>query len=284
MLSPFPGMDPYLEAPEHWQDVHADLAAEIRTALNRLIQPRYFARMNSSLVYEEVEVGRLRGALPDVAVTQPQPPRTEMGTALATRPSTPVASRVPIQLPIRQYRVEIRTTGVEALVSVIEILSRVNKRPGHQAYRAYRRKRQALLRSSVHLIEIDLLRVGERPPLEGEVLPAPYYVMLSRAEDRPDVQLWPVQLAEPLPVVPVPLLEPDPDVSLDLNVVVASVYDRGAYAGQIDYSQPPPPPALSTAEAALLATLLRAYRTGAETRAENPDPAWPNRSTRLPKS
>ena len=50
MRSPFPGMDPYLEAPERWQDVHADLAAEIRTALSRLVQPRYFARMNASLV------------------------------------------------------------------------------------------------------------------------------------------------------------------------------------------------------------------------------------------
>jgi len=47
-----------------------------------------------------------------------------------------------------------------------------------------------------------------------------------------------MQLADRLPVLPVPLLEPDPDVPLDLGAVVASVYERGAYASQIDYSSP----------------------------------------------
>ncbi|MFN3422965.1 MAG: DUF4058 family protein, partial [Armatimonadota bacterium] len=44
------------------------------------------------------------------------------------------------------------------------------------------------------------------------------------------------------PTIPVPLLPPDPDVALDLNSVVASVYERGAYDRIIDYRQPPPPP------------------------------------------
>src|SRR5205807_4046814 len=136
--SPFPGMDPYLEAPERWPDFHADLAAEIRTALNRLIQPRYFARMNSSVVYEEIEVGRTRGALPDVAITQPLPPRAESGSAVATIAPAPVASRVPLEIPVRLYRVEIRTVAVEELVTAIEILSPVNKRRGHPAYQKYR--------------------------------------------------------------------------------------------------------------------------------------------------
>jgi hypothetical protein len=30
MASPFPGMNPYLEAPEIWEDFHANLATEIR--------------------------------------------------------------------------------------------------------------------------------------------------------------------------------------------------------------------------------------------------------------
>lgn len=265
MPSPFQGMDPYLEAPERWQDVHADLAAEIRTALNLRIQPRYFARMNTTLVYEEVEVGRARAALPNVAVTQPQPPRSEGATAVAMRVSAPVSSRVPMRMPVRQSRVEIHSTGTETLVTVIEILSRVNKRRGHRAFQAYRRKREALLESSVHLIEIDLLRMGERPPLEETVPLAPYYVMLSRAEERPDVKVWPILLEEPLPDVPVPLLEPDPGTHLDLNAILASVYERGAYAAQIDYRKPPPSPTLSEAEATWVATLLRRYPSDTET-------------------
>jgi hypothetical protein len=72
--------------------------------------------------------------------------------------------------------------------------------------------------------------------------------------------VWPIQLADRLPVLPVPLLEPDPDVPLDLGAVVASVYERGAYASQINYQQPPPPPALSKPEADWLEALLHQTR------------------------
>ena len=77
---------------------------------------------------------------------------------------------------------------------------------------------------------------------------APYYMMISRGETRPIVDVWPVQLADKLPVLPIPLREPDRDVSLDLNKAVSVVYDRAAYELQIDYSQTPPPPLLSEKE------------------------------------
>ncbi|WP_322797967.1 DUF4058 family protein [Thermoflexus sp.] len=162
-----------------------------------------------------------------------------------------------MEVPLRLYSVEIRKADTEQLVTVIEILSPVNKRAGHEAHQEYRRKRRDLLRSSVHRMEIDLLRGGERPPLEDPVPPAPYYVVLSRADRRPTVEVWPILLWDPLPVLPVPLLEPDPDAPLDLGAVVAAVYERGAYGVQIDYRQPPPPPPLSEAEQAWLEAQLR---------------------------
>lgn len=45
-----------------------------------------------------------------------------------------------------------------------------------------------------------------------------------------------------LPVLPVPLLEPDPDVPLDLGTLVQTIYDNGPYAAAIDYHNPLPPP------------------------------------------
>lgn len=86
---------------------------------------------------------------------------------------------------------------------------------------------------------------------------APYYVTLSRAERRPTVQVWPIQLREPLPVIPVPLLKPDPDVPLDLGAALAAIYERGAYDMRIDYGQPPPPP-LSPEETGWIHELLLA--------------------------
>ncbi len=114
------------------------------------------------------------------------------------------------------------------------------------------------MRSSAHLIEIDLLRGGERPPLETPVPAAPYYVTLSHWDHRPKVAVGPIQLWDKLPVLPVPLLEPDPDVPLDLGAVVASVYERGGYPSLIDYHQsPPPPPPLSDEEMAWVDKHLR---------------------------
>lgn len=258
MPSPFPGMDPYVEHPEIWRDFHSDLAAEMRAALNRVLQPRYVARLVPRVTYEFVEIGDQRSVRPDVGVWQPQPASGEASRGRTAIVPAPVESLVAMELPLRLFTVEIRETGELRLVTSIEILSPVNKRPGHEAYDEYLRKRREMLRSAAHLIEIDLLRGGRRPPLERPVPPAPYYVTLSRIDRRPKVEVWPIQFHEKLPTVPVPLLEPDPDVSLDLGRIVSAVYERGAYGRLIDYSQPPPPPPLSGEEAAWLDQHLRA--------------------------
>ncbi len=103
---------------------------------------------------------------------------------------------------------------------MIEILSPANKY-GDGA-REYLDRRTDLLRTETHLLELDLLRQGARIPRVGEPPPAPYYVYLSRWQRRPFTQIWPVALRERLPVVPVPLLPPDPDVPLDLQAAVAA--------------------------------------------------------------
>ena len=260
MSSPFPGMDPYIETPELWSDFHNNLASEMQAHLNRLIQPHYFARLTPYVTYEVVEVGQVHGVRPDVGVWQLQTVPGEAQASTATIAPAPVESLVTLEIPLRLHRIEIRATTSQQLVTVVEILSPVNKRHSHDAYLAYQRQRRDILRSEVHLLEIDLLRGGERPPLARPVPAAPYYVVLSRANRRPTVEVWPIQLADRLPVLPVPLLEPDPDVPLDLGAAVASVYERGAYASQIDYQQSQPPPALSKPEADWLRTLLHQTR------------------------
>ena len=121
----------------------------------------------------------------------------------------------------------------------MEILSPVNKREGHDAYHAYRRKRRAILRSDVHLIEIDLLRVGERSPIITPLAPAPYFIFVYRGLQPARVAIWPLPLQEPIPVTPVPL---------DLGTAIRSLHERAAYELRIDYSQPPPYPDLFSVE------------------------------------
>jgi hypothetical protein len=151
---------------------------------------------------------------------------------------------------------EVRTVRDETVVTAIELLSPANKRTGVDAADAYERKRREIIRSPIHLIEIDLLRGGRRPSLATPWTPTPYVVMLSRADQRPHVEIWPVQLHDPLPVVPVPLREPDPDVPLDLGAALNEAYAEGRYDLRIDYREPPPPPPLSPVDEAWLTRRL----------------------------
>jgi hypothetical protein len=85
-----------------------------------------------------------------------------------------------------------------------------------------------------------------------------YVVFLSRAYRRPLVDVWPIALRDTIPVVPVPLTYPDPDVPLDLNRILHQVYRNARYERRIDYRTDPPPPALSPDDAAWLDEQLKA--------------------------
>jgi hypothetical protein len=260
MPSPFPGMDPYLEQPELWTDFHGNLAPEIQGRLNQVIQPRYLARLTPYVTYETIEVGERRSVRPDLGVVGSPRGANPARGATATIAPAPAHSAVPMEVPLTLHRVEIRRVGTQQLVTVIEILSPGNKTRSHDAFEDYRRTRRDLLRSAVHLLEIDLLRAGERPPLTKPVPAAPYYICLAHADRRPDVDVWPIQIGDPLPVLPVPLLEPDPPAPLDLGAAVAAIYDRCAYGPEIDDTQPPPPPRLSDEERRVVDALLRSTR------------------------
>jgi hypothetical protein len=165
-----------------------------------------------------------------------------------------------LEEPIKLYSVEIREAATGLLVTVIEILSPVNKRPSHEAFEDYRRKRRDLLRSSAHLMEIDLLRAGHRPPLVTPLPEAPYFVFLHRGDHRPKVEIWPLRFQNSIPLLPVSLLEPDPDVPLDLGRAIQSIYDATAYDLRLDYSQPPPKPDLAPEDVEWVTARLQSIR------------------------
>jgi hypothetical protein len=153
--------------------------------------------------------------------------------------------------PFKLRTVLVYIAETKVLVSAVEILSPVNKRGN--GLHAYRDKRRQVLQSDVHLIEIDLLREGERPGWEVDEPPidTDYVLLVNRATagDVRSSEIWPVALNEPLPILPVPLLDPDPDVPLDLRIAIEQVYHRAAYNKRIDYAKPiplpPPRPAIA---------------------------------------
>jgi hypothetical protein len=249
-------MDPYLETSDRWRNVHNNLATEIQTQLAPLLRPRYYVEQEPRFVYHAgLGIGTRHQGLPDVSVLEgPQTQPTlsgSVGNAVAIAPA-PLELLIESDLPEKLNTVVIRTVEDDTLVTAIEILSATNKRPGHPTYATYHRKRRAILESDTHLMEIDLLRAGERPPLAEPLPEAPYFIILSRAERRPVAEVWPLRLQSPIPILPVPLLPPDADIPLDLGQALATIYHRSGYDLRIDYSQPPPPPPLIPADATWL--------------------------------
>jgi hypothetical protein len=235
-------MDPYLEAPEVWPDVHTRLMNVFAEQLSPRLAPKYVAELTTQIVIDRVpdDPTEPRYFLPDVTLTKLR----EAGPAtLAEPPSTPTAVRlrVPVAVPTRLVSIHIRHRESEKVVTVIELLSPVNKRPG-EGRDEYLKKRQTLLDSSVHLVEIDLLRVWPRMPLGGQYPPADYLVMVSKAHERPECDVWPIRLHHALPSIPIPLLRPDPDVMLDMGLALRTAYERARYDLRINYALPPNPP------------------------------------------
>jgi len=255
MEPPFPAMDPYLEASSIWPDVHHRLIAAICDQILMTLNPRYTAIITPYVAFESIEITPIRMAVPDIAITERDVPSASGGgVAIAPAPLTGTAT---MEIPTRYGRLEIRTVDDQALVTAIELLSPANKRPGAEGYDAYIHKRREFFRSEAHLLEIDLLRGGRRPRLATPLPDAPYFIFLSRAERRPHVDIWPLKLSEPIPVVPVPLRFPDPDTPLDLTTALRRIYISARYERRIDYRQAPPSPALGSDDAVWLDASLR---------------------------
>jgi hypothetical protein len=269
-------MDPYLEEPAIWPDLHDALAAEIRRTLNASLPRPFYARleMRNELGIVDEPRARMR-IVPDVAVVRPSravtasdSPGAGGGVAVAEPALSPISPSQDVVLfeeTIRHPMVEVRDASYgHRLVTLIEILSPSNKHRGPDQD-AYCLKREEIWQAKVSLIEIDLLRTGDRVFLKPELQlwfaaldPIPnYLVQVNRGWERHRHQLFPFGLSDRLPVIPVPLREGITEPLLNLQKVFDNAYDGGPYAlGAVDYSRPPDPPA-SAAELAWLDEQLR---------------------------
>jgi hypothetical protein len=245
-------MDPYLEG-DDWTSFHAYFATEIARQLAPRLRPKYVALPEKRFEVVDESGVAIEAVYPDVGVAKAVTTDQEsIGQGVAVAPY--VLQTVMEEVAPHTW-VEIRDVAGRRLVTTIEILSPWNKRgQGRQDYLA---KRRNLLRSSAHLVEIDLLRRGRRLPMKDPLPPGSYYVFVSRIEQRPMIEVWPIALDHPLPTIFVPLLSGDRDVALDLQACFQNVYDLGGFDLVLDYSKPPPVP-LREDQAAWVAECLKA--------------------------
>jgi hypothetical protein len=254
MPSPFPGMNPYLEQADVWTDFHQSYIVAIRDALRAQLDPRYIVKIDEQLYVHEPPAPKRFLGRADVSAAWTKAKRSKTaGAAVLEPPAKVELGDVDVE---RLSRVEIRDRTGPQLITALEVLSPTNKYAGPDREQ-YEAKRREVLSSPAHFVEIDLLRGGRRMPMIN--LPeCDYCVLVGRAEERPEAGLWPWNLREPMPTVPVPVRAPDPDARLDLQELLHHCYDSAGYHTYIYGGVPSP--ALSKKDAAWARKIVRDAR------------------------
>jgi hypothetical protein len=243
MISPFPGMDPYLEISGDWRDFHSRLLNACADQLSDTLPDGYIARIEEEFHILEYPQESTQLRFPDVAIA-----RSTGRVAPGDRPSPGTATLEPQSIDlittmveeVKDRWIEIRRKPDWVPVAILELLSPTNK-SGH-GYEEYLQKRVSLIARSIHLIEVDLLLGGRRLPMARPLPPGDYFAFVSRAEQRPRADVYSWTIRDPLPTIPIPLVLPDPDILLDLAPIFATVYKRSRYDRSIDYQAPLPLP------------------------------------------
>ncbi len=264
MPSPFPGMDPYLEHPRFFPDLHGGLIFAIKQSLQPILPQPYYAQSGEKVWLELSQ----RYVEPDVDVMRERrrsepPPRSSSrgGVALAEpEVETHLEASQPVLITVEDVvhdehiepflEIRGRWSGQDRLVATIEVVSPSNKAPGDQGFDRYRAKQREILAAQVHLIEIDLLRGGThvtavpRDIARDKAGPYDYHVSVHRFNLPRDYFVYPIRLQQRLPVIEIPLLPEDPSVLLDLQAAFNRAYDAGPYRKRILYGEDPIEPPL----------------------------------------
>ena len=237
MPSPFPGMDPFIEQ-QKWTSFHTRFITELCDVLVAKLSPRYEVDPEERIYLESLIAEPIRYQA-DVAVHE-----GDSNSADSPQPSSQIGAIEPAiyTLPMpeeqKEHFVVVRKPRGE-VVTVIEVLSPTNKRKGSDGRREYLAKRGEQLRSSAHLVELDLLLGGARlPTLPNLKAATDYCALISRAGHRPRAEVFEWSIRHPLPSIPIPLLAADPDVLLDLQSSLTAVYSRAHYRTSLDYREP----------------------------------------------
>jgi hypothetical protein len=237
-------MDPYLEAPDLWPDVHNRLINIFAEQLAPLIAPKYRTELETQLVIDRVNDDPI-GAVSDITITGTDyndVTEDDSDVAVAVVAAPQIKIKIPQPAPVHVTSVYVRRIEGAELVTVIELLSPANKHPGKNRQK-YEQKRFSFLDSYyTNFVEIDLLRREPRMPYEGKLPKTDYMAMVSRVYQRPVCDVWTIGVREKLPVIPIPLQRQDKEVPLDLGKALHTAYERACYDLRIDYRSPPVPP------------------------------------------
>lgn len=247
MPFPFPGMNPYLEAPFLWREVHSRLIVALANDLGSRLRPKYYAAIETRTYLEDESEGVLVGVPDAIDLTGNALQTVATTVSTVTLPQTePQRVQLVESIEVKERFLEVRQVKTHAVIAAIEVLSPKNKRGDGRI--SYLKKRQTVLTSQTHLVEIDLLRAGQPMPVAGVNGLGDYRILVSDATQRPDAQLYTFNLRDRIPTFLLPLQSDDLPLTVDLQPLLQTVYDQGNFDLRANYSDPVPEPALSEAD------------------------------------
>lgn len=257
--SPFPGMDPFLEDPTEWGGVQTWLLTSIGEQLSRAVSPNFSVKIEQHVYLMSPDEARAQQIVPDVYLVETLPQDAWPGAAAGI--TTPIVVEPLYEREVTERWIEIRDRRDRQVVTTIELLSPFNKTKNTEGRTAFLRKRDKVMSSRTHWVEIDLLRAGERPAEVADK--SDYYALLKRSGVLGAYEVWYFDLRDPMPTIAIPLCAPFADVPLDLQIAFADIYQRGGYAADIDYTSAVPAPALRPPLVSWLRTQLNNWRAQA---------------------
>ena len=256
MPNPFPGMNPYLESPDFWSEVHHLLIGILQESLVPQLVPKYRVAIEKRIYEIKGEQSLLVG-IPDVSIQRNPMPGNSIrsNVAVATPTTEPLKVRLAMSEEVREGYLEVIDIATKEVVTVIEVLSPAKKRPG-QGRKMYEEKRDKVFGSRTNFVEINLWRGWEPLPVLDNDIAADYRILVSRGNQRPVADLYLFNIPDAIPSFPLPLRSPDVEPIVDLQALLNTVYDRAGYDFTIDYSCDTVGP-LSETDAAWADALLR---------------------------
>jgi AraC-like DNA-binding protein len=217
MPIPFPGMDPWLERPGLWPDVHENLIIRLQDQLAPLLRPRYYLAVQQRTV---VAVAPLdpNPIFPDLAVVERDKSLLDREYSEASGVE-PVVVGIPFQETITEDYLEVVEVATHRVVTIVEILSPSNKRAGEDR-EAYISKREKIFRAQINLVEIDLLR--DWPPMPFTFLQANghsshYRILVKRGKNLRHAFLYSFSVRDPIPIFSLPCIT-EPEMAKRLGI------------------------------------------------------------------
>jgi len=242
-------MDPYLERPGRWPGFHNLLIAKLAETVAPRLRPSYYVEVEEHVYVSEGHelIGR-----PDAMVYERRDADSREGPSIretrGARGGTQLlTAAVPVPDEIRAWYLELREIGSDRVVTVIELLSPSNKRTG-KGRQEYLEKRLEIVGTRTNLVEIDLLRAGERMPAflrdwpPDAPAPGDYRILIARGHRRPVADVYTFTVRDPIPAFPLPLSPDDDEPVVDLQALVHTLNDTMGYDLRIDYRAEPMPP------------------------------------------